>query len=90
MNSGKIALGLLAAAATGALLGVIFAPSKGAALRRKIHRMGEKEIDVLKNKFNDFVDSMSHNCEKIKEDIDDLTHKSMDREDEKVSAGGSI
>ncbi|MEJ7683756.1 MAG: YtxH domain-containing protein [Segetibacter sp.] len=37
MNSGsKVLLGVLAGAATGAILGVLFAPDKGMETRRKI------------------------------------------------------
>jgi gas vesicle protein len=70
MNSGKIALGLVAAAATGAVLGILFAPAKGAALRRKIYRMGEKEADVLKDKFSEFIDGMICKGEKEKETVE--------------------
>ena len=70
MNSGKLAVGLVAAAATGAVLGILFAPAKGAALRRKIHRIGVKEADVLKEKFSKFVDDMTCSCDKAKEDVE--------------------
>ena len=39
MNSGsKVLLGVLAGAATGAILGVLFAPERGEETRRKISR----------------------------------------------------
>jgi gas vesicle protein len=84
MNTGKLALGLLVAAATGAVIGILFAPAKGAALRRKIHRMGEKEVDVLKDKYNEFTDGVSHTYDKVKENVVDFAHQSMRRNEEKV------
>jgi gas vesicle protein len=84
MNTGKLALGLLAAAATGALIGILFAPAKGAALRRKIQRMGEKEVDVLKDKYNDFAEDVSHTYHKVKENVVDFAQQSMRRNEEKV------
>jgi gas vesicle protein len=84
MNSGKVALSVLAAAATGAALGLLFAPSKGAALRRKIQRMSEKEADVLKDKYSEFADNMSQKYNKVKENVVDFAHQSMNKNEEKV------
>ena len=84
MNSGKVAISLVAAAAIGAVLGILFAPAKGAALRRKIQRMGEKEVDVIKDKFSEFADNMSQNYEKVKENVVDFAHQTMNKSQDKV------
>jgi gas vesicle protein len=84
MNTGKVAISLVAAAAIGAVFGILFAPAKGAALRRKMRRMGEKEADVLKDKYNEFADNMSQKYEKAKENIVDFAHQSMSKTQEKV------
>jgi len=84
MNSGKLALGVVAGAAIGAALGIIFAPAKGAVLRRKIQSMSVKEADVLKDKYNDFADNMSKKYEKAKENIVDFAHQSMNKNEAKV------
>lgn len=84
MNTGKVALSLLAGVAIGAVLGVLFAPAKGAALRRKIHRMGEKEADVLKDKYSEFADKMGNKYKKVKEDVVDFAYQSMNKNEEKV------
>ena len=86
MNSGRLALGVTAAIAAGILVGFIFAPAKGAVLRRKIQSVGEKDIDMVKDKFNDFVETVSRNFEKVKETVVDFTHQTMERANEKVKA----
>jgi len=72
MSTGKVVLGVIAGAATGALLGVLFAPARGAVTRRSICRKGEREVDALKDKFSDFVDSITERFEKVKDDVTDL------------------
>ena len=84
MNSGKLALGVVAGAAIGAVLGLLFAPSKGAALRRKIHRMGEKEVDVLKDKYSEFAENVSQKYDKVKTNVVDFAHQSTKKDEEKV------
>jgi len=72
MSTAKVVLGVVAGAAAGALLGVLFAPAKGTVLRRKIYRKGEREVDTLKDKFNDFIDTLTEKFEKVQEDVNDL------------------
>ena len=84
MNSGKVAISLVAAAAIGAVLGILFAPAKGSALRRKIKRMSGNEVDILKDKYDEYSDIISQKYEKAKEDIVDFAHQSMKMKDQKV------
>jgi gas vesicle protein len=52
MTSGKIILGVLAGAAAGAIIGILFAPDKGNETRKKIVHKGEEYVDNLKEKVN--------------------------------------
>jgi gas vesicle protein len=58
MKSGKVLLGVLAGLAAGALLGVLFAPDKGSVTREKISGKAEALADEMKEKFNEFLESM--------------------------------
>ncbi len=89
MNSGKLALGIVAAAAAGAILGLLFAPAKGKVLRRKIRSMSTKEMDDLKEKYSDLAESISKKYDKIKDDLNNLTHKTMQESTEKMKAAQS-
>jgi len=84
MNSGKLALSILAGAAIGAVIGILVAPAKGAALRRKIHRIGEKKIDVLKDKYSEYAENVSRKYGKVKTNVVDFAHQSTDKIEDKV------
>ncbi len=57
MSSKKILIGVLAGAVVGAMLGILFAPDKGSAMRKKIYK-----------KSGDFMDSINKKFEKNKEE----------------------
>jgi len=69
MSTGKVLLGVLAGVAAGALLGILFAPDKGSVTRKKIAKKGELLAEELKGKFDEFVNSMSEQYEKVSDDI---------------------
>ena len=50
-NNTKIIVALVAGAAIGAALGVLFAPDKGSETRKKIAEEGKKFADEVKEKF---------------------------------------
>jgi gas vesicle protein len=68
MSTGKILLGVLAGAAVGATLGILFAPDKGSSTRKKISKKGQDYAEELGGKFNDFIDGVTQKFEKIKEE----------------------
>ncbi|SCY02028.1 YtxH domain-containing protein [Flavobacterium caeni] len=67
MNTGKVALGVLAGVATGAILGILFAPDKGSVTRKKIADKGKDSLDGLKTRYNSVIDNLSHRLEHIKQ-----------------------
>ena len=77
MSSGKVALGLLAGVAVGALAGILFAPAKGSRTRRRIMKKGEDYTEVMKEKVNHLMDSANQKFEKVKKDVTEFTEKKM-------------
>jgi gas vesicle protein len=86
MSTTKVVLGVVAGVAVGALVGVLFAPSKGTVLRRTIYRKGEREVDNLKDKFNDFIDTLTEKFEKVKEDVSDIVEDAEVRAEKEMKS----
>ncbi len=70
MTTGKALLGVVAGMAAGALLGLLFAPQKGARTRRDIIEKGEDLAEALnetvEKKFNELISSFSGKATKGK------------------------
>jgi len=79
MSSGKVLLGVLAGVAAGALVGILFAPAKGSRTRRRILKKGENYAEGLKDKFNEYVDTMSEKFEHVKEEVSAYTQKGKEK-----------
>jgi gas vesicle protein len=73
-QNSKLLLALLAGAAAGAALGILFAPDKGSETRKKI---GEK-LDDLMDEAGDTVKDLK---EKIKADMDNVMQTVNDLKD---------
>jgi len=84
MSSGKVLLGVLAGAATGALIGILFAPAKGSRTRRRIRRKGDEYVNSVKEKFEDFLDGITKKFDKVKEDFSDFAEKKMAHAEEAI------
>lgn len=68
MNTGKAVLTVLASVAVGATLGVLFAPDKGSATRKKIVQKKDDYVSELENKFNDFIGQITRKFEAVKQE----------------------
>lgn len=75
MSNGKVFLGVLAGVATGALLGILFAPDKGCETRKKIAKKGKDYVDDLKEKMNEVVEDVTSKFESVVKEIKDSVKK---------------
>ena len=69
-NTGKTVLALLAGAAIGAGLGILFAPDKGSETRRKIKEGLDHEKDILKHRLSEVTDNIKSKFSKAKRDLE--------------------
>lgn len=75
MGSGKVFLGVLAGAATGALAGILMAPAKGAKTRKRIVKKGEDYVDSVKDKIDELGDAVTNKFDKVKGGVSDYADK---------------
>jgi YtxH-like protein len=61
MNSGKVILGIIAGASIGAMAGILLAPDKGSATRKKIVEHTNDLRSILNDWATDFIDIMKGN-----------------------------
>jgi len=68
MSTSKVLLGVLAGVAVGAIAGILFAPDKGSATRKKISKKSHDYAEGLGQKFNEFIESITKKFEKVKDE----------------------
>jgi gas vesicle protein len=78
MKSGNVLLGIIAGVASGALLGILFAPDKGSETRKKIAKKSKQYGEDLKEKYNEIVDDISGKFKDLENGADELLQRSKD------------
>jgi len=82
MSTGKVLVGIVAGAAAGALVGVLFAPHKGSVTRKKISRTTGSYADGVKGKVNGLIDTVTEKFKKVKEDVSEFAEQNMNKNGE--------
>ena len=65
MKANKIALGVLGGIAAGAVVGILFAPAKGADTRKKMLQKGNNLADEFKDKLENLSGTIKNNYDKM-------------------------
>jgi len=79
MSTKNVLLGVVAGAAVGAILGVLFAPDKGTETRRKIAVKGQAYKDAVAEKINDLVDIVSGTVTEVKDGARHLVEETQSK-----------
>jgi gas vesicle protein len=72
MGAGKVFASVLAGAAAGAVLGILFAPDKGTETRRKIAEKGSDFAGTVKDTYSDISDTVSEKYDTAKQKLSNL------------------
>lgn len=67
MKSKNVLLGFISGAATGVILGILFAPDKGSITRKKIGSQGNDLTETINSKLDKVLSTFSKGAEEIGE-----------------------
>ncbi len=77
MKTSRIILSTLIASAAGVAIGMLYAPQKGSRTRRKISEKNHQYSDYMADKYDDFVDMVSHPLEFYENESKRLAKKAI-------------
>ncbi len=77
MSTRKLLIGVLAGAAVGAVLGILFAPDKGSSTRKRFSRKSYQYTDELEGKFNDLIDNITEQFQTVVEEVNQMSEDGM-------------
>jgi gas vesicle protein len=78
MSAGKILIGFVVAMATGAVLGVLFAPDKGSTTRKKLSKEGTRYMGAVKSAADEAVATLEEKVDNVTESVVGLSDKVLD------------
>jgi gas vesicle protein len=75
MKTNKVILGVIGGLATGAILGILFAPHSGKKTRKKIADKSKTIKDHAKGDFDKLIQKIDSKYQSISEDTHEFLHK---------------
>lgn len=75
MKTNKVILGVIGGLATGALLGILFAPESGKKTRRKIKDKSQELKDNMKEDFDKLIQKIDDKYQSVSENAHNFLHK---------------
>lgn len=91
MSSKNVFMGFLAGAATGALIGVLYAPDKGEKTRKKIKKNSTRYAEDMKEGVNDFMEEIKERFDGLKADVNETAKETKEKVEElKKKASTSV
>ena len=76
-DAGKLILTTLTGVASGALIGLLFAPNKGAETRRKISKKGDDYLKKIKKDINVARDYLNNRAEETQDEIEKIKQEAV-------------
>ena len=79
MNNKHLLTGIIAGLTAGAILGILFAPEKGADIRKKIAKKSGNLTDKYKSKFDDLLDKLGKKYNVSTKQAEELISKGKEK-----------
>ncbi len=82
MKTRNLLIGTLVGLTAGAVLGILFAPKKGAVTRRFIAKKGSNYAGELKDMLNENLKSVNHRIDALKDEVKNMVKKGVAKTEE--------
>lgn len=76
-DAGKLILTTLTGVASGAIIGLLFAPNKGSETRRKIAKKGDNYLKKLKKDVDEAKAYLNNRVEETQDEIDEIKQEAV-------------
>lgn len=84
MKANKVILGVIGGLATGAILGILFAPQSGKKTRRKIKDKSRELKDNMKEDFDKLIQKIDSKYQAISHDAHEFLHNGSSKTENEI------